>query len=153
MTNKLSTITTMAVLLMMAGSFTSCDKKENEAREIPFTEVTLFETCWWIDTASEKVIIINCQEELKKHIECDENMSFPFIDFSKHTLLLISGMTPNQIIGTPNVQLMQYSQNNYELHVTIPLGIATIMEFWTLSILVEKIDARSNINVNVKHIW
>jgi hypothetical protein len=143
----------MAVSLILAGGLVSCEKNEGkneeEPREIPFTEYSLSETdCRWVNTTSDKVIIINSNEELKKHIECEDD-NYPAINFSKQTLLLASGATTHNVIGV-NSHLKQYSKNSYELYVEVTLGTATVAQGWYISILTEKINERSILKTNVK---
>jgi len=91
-----------ALLLIIAELASSCNPPPPEPDSYPidisFTEYSLLDThCQWQNLPyDEKVIIINSNEELEKYISCTED-SYPAIDFSKHTLLLISGETTGMI--------------------------------------------------------
>jgi hypothetical protein len=66
--------------------------------EIPFEKYSLKGTsCKWTNLSypyqfhdDAELIIINSNEELENHVSCIEG-SYPEIDFSKHTLLLVNG--------------------------------------------------------------
>ena len=145
-----------AVLLMLTAVLSACSANElngnNEEKD--FTEFSLYGTgCWWT-TVSDEVIIINSNEELRRHIECDENANFPVIDFSRYTLLHVSGFVPH-IFGVSNVHFEQRSSNSYKLNIEVDRsGPAPAMPWrWRVTILVEKIDDNSDIKLNVKYIY
>lgn len=134
----------LAVLLAMAGGLSSCDKKA-----IPFMEFSLLEiNCRWVHTELNSVIIINCNEMLKKHIEC-ANDNYPDIDFSKHTLLLASGSTNSGIHRVNVGRLQQLSTNTYRLNIQVVLNESTMIGMWTVALIVSKLSSESEIELNV----
>ena len=83
--------------------------------------------------------IINNQEELEKHIECEWERIIPTeIDFSKHTLLLFRGETYR---GISNVtyELLHISTHHLKLEVDIKLGFTFGDDYWTIPILTNKL--------------
>jgi len=141
-----------AVLLMLAGGLASCNNREDPV-EIPFTEFSLVETsCHWVNLAHDnRVIIINSDEHLKNHINCLVE-SFPGIDFSEYTLLLVSG-TAHQNIVSMNFCLTRHSAGRYRLNVEIHLGAGDAMEPWAIALLAGKINNSSRINMNIQTIY
>ena len=132
------------LLFLIAGSFSSCDRKA-----IPFMEFSLFEiNCRWINTELNSVIIINCSEMLKKHIEC-ANDNYPDIDFSKHTLLLASGSTNSGIHRVNVGRVQQLSTNTYRLNIQVALNESTMIDTWIVALIVNKLSSQSEIELNV----
>jgi hypothetical protein len=150
-------VTVTAFLLVLAGSSTSCQKPEPDPNGekpidyptgIPFTE--LEKQCQWINLAYDsKIILINSNEELEKHITCIDNSNFPAIDFSEHTLLLVSGKTNNGICEINAINLQQLSVDRYELNIEITLNDATDIEEWATAFIVKKLNERSNVELKV----
>jgi hypothetical protein len=120
------------------------------AFDIPFTEYSLEGTsCQWENlNYDETVIIINSAEELENYISCTEG-SYPEIDFSQYTLLLVSGETPNGIEEITVKDLQQLSANEYELNIEILLNDATVLQKWTIALVVEKLSGESAVELNI----
>ena len=115
---------------------------------IPFTEYSLYETgCWWTNYEQNKVIIINSEEELDKHIACSGSDTYPEIDFSKHTLLFASGSTS---YGVSNVSgKVYYISGKYVLNVEVLLNDTTAISNWKIALLIDKLDAKSKVELNI----
>jgi len=131
---------------------------------IPFVEYPLFDSfCVWTNLSyygphpgylHPHLQVINSNEELEQYVSCAEG-SYPKIDFSKHTLLLVSGIVRK---GLPIVSicknLLQLSANNFRLDVELQLfGRPNInsftLECWGFAILTSKMDEESNIAINL----
>ena len=132
---------------------------DDEATNVSFSEFSLSENCQWIDIVkstenaiqwmnSGKMIIINSNEELKKYIECLDN-NYPDIDFSKYTLLLTSGVTPNLVYRANINSFAELSANKYRLNIEVLMTDATMIGSWTTAILVKKLSVQSEIELNV----
>jgi len=136
MKKKILIITT--TLLILAGGFSSC-KDKNELVEIPFTEYSLIGTqCQWTNLDyNGKVIIINSSAELEKYIDCVEGI-YPEIDFSKWTLLLAHGME-NHLVYPKYKSLQQHSTQSYVMKVNLEPAFATVITYWQVPIIVNKI--------------
>ena len=115
---KSKTLIFTAFLLILAVSV-ACKKKEQYPIEIPFTEYSLTESCQWTNFICDKIIIINSSKELENYVICAEE-NYPEIDFSKYTLLIANGHTPNGILEVSN-RLLQLSANKYKLDIEIQL--------------------------------
>jgi len=91
---------------------------------IPLTEYSLNAPCQWKNINEDSIIVINNSEELENYIVCNGG-TYPTIDFSKNTLLLVK---------TPNIRcyceysfychicnitrgIVQFSPNEYELNI------------------------------------
>ena len=155
---KTRTLKLTAIMLITLFLVISCDSPEippNFPKEISFTEFSLIETaCEWkipwelLDDNSEKVIIINSQQELRNFIVCD---NYPVIDFSTHSLLLVYGLFRNDIINASAVQLQQISANDYLLNIDIIFGFNRSADNWITALLVPKISNEANIVLDVQH--
>jgi len=84
--------------------------------EVPFTEYSLSETmCVWKQFIYPIITIINSMEELETHISCAVD-SFPEIDFSQNSLVLLRESWANPFdFGT--ITFTQFSKNRFKLNV------------------------------------
>jgi hypothetical protein len=133
-----------AVLLMMTGGFTSCEKEY--PKEISFTEYSLEGTsCQWINLHFNSyygdLIIINSNEELINYVSCKD---YPIVDFSNQTLLLAFGKTPN-IIRNLTKQLRQTSTHKYTLDIKIFTTGADAEDDWIVALLINKLEKKENV--------
>jgi hypothetical protein len=149
---------TVAMLCMVLTSLflvVRCKKDDKEKPveypiDISFTEYSLKETCHWKNLAyDDKVILINSDEELEKYIACTGS-GYPTIDFSKHTLLLANGKVEGYVAEIIIKKLQQLSSNEYKLDMEI-FNDATIVEEWTIALIVEKISEESRIELNATY--
>ena len=163
--------TSIAILLLLAGTFFSCNKEEpdipfDEPIDVPFTVFSRTgwdfpdkeltdplllpgTSCRWVRCNRNEVIIINSDRELRRHITCAENSDLPAIDFSKYTLLLARGIA----VATPYTvhmgSLQQHSSRSYVMNVQVRVtGVETI-GFWHVAILTGKLNENANIKLNV----
>jgi hypothetical protein len=148
----------LMALFIVACVSLSCDSSKDisedgeftEPVEISFTEYSLVGTlCQWTNLAYDgKIIIINSNKELEKYVECS-NSSYPAIDFSKYTLLLVGGGVAGGI-GTLSKKVL-LSSNKLILEIEIIFNDAAIAgENWILALLTEKIDTDIKMELNVK---
>ena len=139
-----------ALLLLLTGIASSCKPKEPDYPiNISFTEYSLEGiSCQWQNLPyNEKVIIINSDEELKKYISCTEG-SYPAVDFSKHSLLLISGKLNKGILNIAMKNLQQMSSNKYELSIEVE-GYNSNLSKWYAAILVDKLSEENYVRLKV----
>ena len=95
-----------------------------------------------------RVIIINSNDELKQYYAGDDGVYID-IDFSKHTLLLASGITPN-VISKKNVKgLRIISTSKYKLYVGIVLTDFCALDKWTFALITNKLSDQTKIDVDV----
>jgi hypothetical protein len=139
------------LLLMLSCSNNIEENNDVDMTNIEFSDYNLDTTiCQWKNRDKGKVLIINSESELKKYLECSGVVSS--INFSKHTLLLASGSTTSGIQEIRK-NLIQKSDNIFELEITINLAITGVIENWNLSILsFPKIKQGSTVILNVKYI-
>jgi hypothetical protein len=96
---------------------------------------------------SSNVIIINSNEELGQYITCAKD-SYPEIDFSKHSLMLIKGKSYYPIAHIDK-KLMQLSANEYRLDFELQLftSSTTVCEWWTVALVVVKLKEASKVSL------
>ena len=141
-----------AILLMLVGSFFSCNDKE-QVEYLPFEtyllspsesnpiEYPLDETsCQWTNLSyRNELIVINSDEEMKKYVDCPDGVHYPDIDFSKYTLLLANGYTSAVPFKIEDTTFSKYSTGRYTLNLIIHYGFTRVIGHWHISILVPKI--------------
>jgi len=104
--------------------------------------------CWWTNlNYNNSIIIINSEEELKKYINCS-NTNYPEIDFSKHTLLLANGRSPNTIYELSK-HLLQPSKNKYRLDIEIRQTDSNGDGSWVVALIANKLSEESNVELDV----
>lgn len=119
--------------------------------ETSFTEYSLSEiSCQWKDFESNKVIIINSDEELSRYIDCIDK-DYPKIDFSKHSLLLVRGRTASGIRNI-DISLLKERTDKYNLNLLIYTDLTTVAPPWFISIVTPKINNKIIIVLNVQQI-
>jgi len=149
------------LLLFAAGLVSACHKPETDNKPvehdttvypivISFTEYSLEgSTCQWQSLPyDEKVILINNSEDLEKYISCI-GKNYPAIDFSKHSLLLVSGSVNNRVAEIAVNNLKQTSSHEYTLSIEIDLKYKDTTDTWNIALQIEKISDVSNIELNL----
>ena len=143
----------IALMLILVVSTTTCkDKSDNSSIEISLTKYSLEGTScqWqWIKLKYDgTIIMVNSDEELSQYIICNEG-NYPFIDFSKNSLLLTGGGTTNGVHSI-DATFTQVAMNQYILKVTVHLTLAGVAEGWSLFALTPRIDNNANITLDVQ---
>ena len=140
----------MVVIILCLGTFLLVSCEENGKKEfpvvIPFDDYSLAGTsCQWRDFSDvDTLIIINSTEELGNYVNCTDN--YPEIDFSKHTLLLAHGLETSSLIAKCEV-LQQISEKSYKIKVSILPTDLTVMTYWHVPIIINKLDDDSTIDL------
>ncbi len=112
--------------------------------EDEFIEYSLPETfCQWTDLTPETVIIINNDEEMKKHVVCTDG-SYPAIDFNQYSLIVVHGWTTYGI-KTLTKSMRQLSMNEYELNISITLYYTASADAWYVAVLMPKLPSSAKI--------
>ncbi|MDR0667363.1 MAG: hypothetical protein LBF90_01940 [Prevotellaceae bacterium] len=144
---------TIAIVLLVAGAM-ACKKEKGDTfpQEVPFTEYSLTDTyCQWQNlNYDKKLIIIDSLAALDEYVSCTEG-TFPEIDFSKNTLLIVSGIGAGNVISI-HTTFIQYAAAQYELSVIVRTRMLIITESWRISILAPKIPNGAAINVTVESV-
>jgi len=142
-------------LLVLVGFFFACEKepKTEYPIEVPFTEYLLIGTsCQWVNlNYDDKIIIINSAEELRSYIDCSDG-NYPEIDFAKKSLLMAKGMSDSGISNSVIKALMQFEHDHYELGVELEFNNLPVETPWQVSIVVDKIDMISVVDLKTKYI-
>jgi len=155
---KTQLLKTTLFMLILACVFSSC-KKPNDPEpgitypvDIPFTEYSLEgNSCQWKNLPyDEKVILINSKETLENYISCAKS-SYPEIDFSKNSLLLISGKTGQKITEIFTKGLKQVAPDKHEFDINITMDPFFTFKPWCVAVLVEKITKKTDVKLNVDY--
>jgi len=143
----------VAILLLLAGNFCSCTN--NYSNRIPPTEFCFDDTlCQWIyqmdysePLDKGEIILINSSRELKNYIRCDDG-AYPIINFSKHSLLLVRGVTSSghRIISKDIQQLSVYK---YKVTVEIGLNVTGWLKPWSIAYIIPKSNRKNNIELSL----
>ena len=141
---------------MNKGTENETIENDNNDENILFTEYSLSGTsCRWINLidynqiSQNGIIIINSNQELEKYIACSDDF-YPEIDFSKHNLLLVTGVSWNVI--TSISKNFQQNSANYVLDVEIiVLKNAIYRQQWTTALVTKKICEDNNLELNVMY--
>ena len=161
--------TSIAILLLLAGTFFSCNNEKeeyfDEPIDVPFTifsksdrsnllflESLTGTSCEWVRLTSSQpdgVVIINSDEELQNFLICRIDNHFPVIDFSKYTLLLARGITSGHAALVHFIDLQQLSSRNYVMDVRRSVGGLAMVSYWHAAIIIEKLDKNARVRLNV----
>jgi len=86
-----------------------------------------------------RIDIINSYEELGYYLICPED--YPAIDFSKHTLVLASGITTSSPLSEIfDIAFLKNSAIQYTMKATFWQGFLDTGEYWWFAILIPKIE-------------
>ena len=120
---------------------TSCNPEEKYPKDVSFTEYSLSETqCQWANLPYDnKVIIVNSIVDLEKHIDC-ESYTYPIVDFSKHSLLIVSGLSNSGISEIDINSLRQLSSHKYELNIDMLLDGIKRQTNWVIALVVDRMN-------------
>jgi hypothetical protein len=123
---------------------------ENYPVEIHFEDYSLAGTsCQWTNLGNNnKITVINSNEELNQYIACTDN-GYPEIDFSKYSLLLAHGSASSTVVSANCNSLQQFSEQSYKMNVDLTLGNATVISYWQVSIIVNKLSEGCIIELTV----
>ena len=127
---------------------------ENYPLEITFAEYSLESpSCQWKKMNEYyEVFFIDSDEELEKYIECNDEISYTEIDFSKYTLVLARGLASSTFINLKCNSLSKVSEQSYEMNISYSLSYATVLSYWHFPVIVNKVGDGCNIDLvlNVK---
>jgi hypothetical protein len=121
--------------------------------DVPFEEYSLKGTlCRWRFNIEilPKAFLINSDEELDNYLWCN-NVTYPVVDFSEYTLLLVGGYLPSSGGGVTEAAFIKNSKDNYTLDLTVFKGILGTPGPWFYSILISKIASETMVELNVTY--
>jgi len=145
-----------AILLFCTLSFSSCTDEiscKNDTGTIPLTEFSLTGTSYnWEYTYWDYVFFINNNIELPWSLEKRypaEEIEYPEVDFSKHSVVFVSGVSTNPV-SEISKKLFQQSTHKYVLDIEIKtLEKETDIQPWCIGLVTNKISSISKIELNV----
>ncbi|MDR2653648.1 MAG: hypothetical protein LBC68_15325 [Prevotellaceae bacterium] len=148
----IKTLNLAAIMLMLAGVVSSCGKEENETeKQIDFTEFAINESnCGWQNlNYDNKVIIINSMQDLGNYVNCRDG-DLTEVDFSKNTLLLVSGINAGGVADVDATLLTKVAgKDEYVLDIIVYKNDAAIAgENWQLAVLTPKISDAATVSLN-----
>lgn len=103
----------------------------------------------WTNLKYGDFFVIDSDEVLSRYISGTDYLP---VDFSKKTLLLVGTGAPYQIWKTTS-NLLQVSPNGYRLDIEIFQTGATSPAGVILAIIVDKLSAESDVELNVVVLW
>jgi hypothetical protein len=138
-----------ALLFILTGIASSCNHEEEYPKDISYKEYSFLEPCRWQNLPyDEKVVIVNSNQELEKYISCN-GCNYPAIDFSKQTLLLVSGKTNGSIYELSSKSLQKLSPSKYKLSLEIILNNDFAIAPWGIAFTVEKMNVGGYVELNL----
>ena len=102
----------------------------------------------WKNLEKNTVYVVRSSVELAGYISGTGSPT-PTIDFEKYSLLLVQGANLSGIQSLEK-QLQQISMNGYKLTVNIKSNAATVVEGWTVAVLIPQVPSNSTIALEVK---
>jgi hypothetical protein len=102
----------------------------------------------WKNIEKNTVYIVRSTVELAGYISGTCTPA-PTIDFEKYSLLLVQGTNLSGIESLEK-QLQQVSIRGYELIVNVKSNGATVVEGWTVAVLIPQVASNSTITLDVK---
>lgn len=122
-----------------------------ELSDVPYLEYSLWGTrCEWQLPSDNSLIVVNNDEELSRYITSTSGESYPAIDFSRYTMIIAHGGTPQGIRQITIESLKQLSEVEYILNITVAMTMTDAPELWTKALLVDKWDKLCKVNLNVE---
>jgi len=85
-----------------------------------------------------KISIINDNKDLANYLICPED--YPAIDFSRHTLVLVSYISTNTISGIRDIVFLKIGTNQYTMKAAIRQAITDSSDDWCIAILTPKLE-------------
>ena len=139
-------LTVICIAIFMASG---CEKKEGlPDGDVSFTELSLTDMNLIIEhnrIYEDQAVVINSSQELAKYIDCTDG-NCPEIDFSRHSLVLATGITLHVISGISGN--LQRQSGEYLLDVALTtVRDANYMQRWRMALLTDKLGADSSVKV------
>ena len=152
---KVRSIAALGIVCMMLFVAASCNKEEPD---IPFdvpidVSFTVFSSPYCGGERSSEineVIIINSERELRDYVSCmrDRENYFPVIDFSKHSVMIVSGrITGGGVFRTNVDKFQQISTNTFRLELELIPSDKTYGG-WSIILITSRLNNRNNIEIN-----
>ena len=123
-----------------------------EYTNVPYMEYSLWGTqCeWQLPNENNNIIIVNSDEELARYIAFETGDSYPTVDFTKYTMIIANGGTPQGISDVIIDSFQQITEAEYNLNIRVLMTMTDAPELWVKALLVDKWDRLSTVNLNVE---
>ena len=123
-----------------------------EYTNVPYMEYSLWGTqCeWQLPNENNNIIIVNSDEELARYIASETGDSYPTVDFTKYTMIIANGGTPQGISDVIIDSFQQITEAEYNLNIRVLMTMTDAPELWAKALLVDKWDRLSTVNLNVE---
>ena len=92
-----------------------------EYTNVPYMEYSLWGTqCeWQLPNENNNIIIVNSDEELARYIASETGDSYPTVDFTKYTMIIANGGTPQGISDVIIDSFQQITEAEYNLNIRV----------------------------------
>ena len=102
----------------------------------------------WKNIEKNTVYVVRSSVELAGYISGTDSPA-PTIDFGRYSLLLVQGTNLSGIQSIEK-QLQQISFNGYKLTVNIKANATTVVEGWTVAVLIPHVTTNLAVALDVK---
>ena len=142
-------ISVMAVVALI--SFNACSGDNSDGFEIFEGDISRYTPpCDWKPLLTDKVYILNSEEQLDECTECDMSGGSCDVDFSNNTILLVSGCIHCQVSET-EWTLIKRADNEYTLRLEMKLKYTPYPETWCIALNSPKIPSGSDVELEVSY--
>lgn len=142
-------------LFVITLGFTSCDDDDDDEdmyEKLNTTVYTLDASCTWnMETLPlDGVILIQNKEDMDEYLsEEGDKSALSYPDFTKHTLMLVTGAT-NSGIAEIKHKLYQKNGANFKVVLDISIDGTSVAPRYSLAILAPRVKGKVEKTVNIK---
>ncbi|NDP22423.1 MAG: hypothetical protein GZ091_15265 [Paludibacter sp.] len=133
------------ILIGVISFMFSCNDNDTETsynKTIDVTDYSLAgSSCTWKNVEKSTLYLIKSSDDFSNYLVCSGN-DYPVIDFSKNSLLLVHGTNLSGIQSIER-QLQQFEKDKYKLRISIVSNAATVVQSWTVAVLIPKVSDES----------
>lgn len=125
-----------------------------EYTNVPYMEYSLWGTqCeWQLPDYNNSIIVVDSDEELARYITSESGGKYPAVDFTKYTMIIAGGGTPQGISDVIIDSFQQITEAEYNLNIRVLMTMTDAPELWAKALLVDKWDKLCMVNLEVKTI-
>lgn len=129
------------------------EQPDTKPTVVPYVEYSLWGTqCEWrLPQHNNNIIVVDSNEELARYIAQETEECYPTVDFTKYTMIIAHGGTPQGIAEIMVESLQKNSDTEYALNIAVIMSMTDTPELWTKALLVDKWDRLYNIDLNVDY--
>ena len=116
---------------------------------VPYEEFN-YKCYWKIYYDATMLLVINSIEELEENIILGVDSSYLDIDFSKYTVWVANGTSPDYWHSL-NVGIQQLSSKKYRFNVDVEHGGPQTPSYWRLQVITNKIEENAQVEYHVTY--